>query len=274
MNPFPSMLCDSHIHLFATHGDGTQHGPAASDDVSRYETLRSAHAIDIALVVGYEGEAIYRGNNSFILAQAEERPWIRPLAYIDPATTVSRVEALLARGFCGLSVYATRIEDAPEVADLLACIAPPLIERRALLSVNVIPELYSTVASAIDNWQELRILISHLGLPAAGGSDPARASAALHDLRQLAGPHAYVKASGFYALRSTVSAEDAIAHMLDIFGTQRVIWGSDYPPVLNHQSFAETVDGPWRSLLPDDSICAVMGDTLRRLLDNVERTTR
>lgn len=271
MDSSPIVLSDSHIHLFATHGDG-QDGRTSDADVSRYEALRSAHAIDIALVVGYEGEPIYRGNNAFILAQAEERPWIRPLAYVDPKTTASRVEDLLARGFFGLSVYATRTEDAPGVADLLTRIAPPLIERRALLSINVIPELYSAVASAIENRPELRILIGHLGLPAAGASDPAHANAALHDLRHLVGPHTYVKASGFYALRSTVSAEDALAKVLDIFGTQRVTWGSDYPPVLNHQSFAAAVDGPWRSLLPDDSICAVMGDTLRGLIDNVERT--
>ncbi|MBN9620917.1 MAG: amidohydrolase family protein, partial [Actinobacteria bacterium] len=195
-------VCDAHIHLFAGGYAGRSGAsPAGGEEASVYDELRAQHDIESALVVGYTAEARYHGNNADILALAAHHRWMRPLAYVDAGAGPADARAALAAGFYGLSVYATDRLGPQETAELLSRIATPLVERRGLLSINVIPGNYRAVLDVSEQFPELRILLSHLGLPAAGARTPADVAAALAWLPRLAaGPNTRVKVSGGYAL--------------------------------------------------------------------------
>lgn len=245
--------------------------PAGSDEVAAYEALRAENSIHSALVIGYEGEPVYRGNNAYLLAQAAERPWIRPLVFAGAASGAVDVEDAMAKGAYGVSVYATDVNAMPQVSGLLRRIAPALVERRGLLSFNVVPAAYAVVRELCERFPEQRVLLSHLGLPAAGARTPNDVASAFDVLGRLTqAPNVFVKASGFYALAGLVTASDALAIVLDAFGVDRVVWGSDFSPVLAQQSFAEALDAVRSAELPGGASDAIMGNTLAALLDQVE----
>src|SRR5690606_10551223 len=76
--------------------------------IAEYERIRIQAGIGDALVVGYEGESAYAGNNEYILALAATRPWIRPLRFLDlTARPPTRRELFKARnvGYNGFALY-------------------------------------------------------------------------------------------------------------------------------------------------------------------------
>lgn len=266
-----TMLADSHIHLFErgfVGPDGTS--PAGGDEVVGYERYREHFTIDAALVVGYEGEDPYRGNNAYLAGLAREFPWVRPTAYLERPATHQEVAELLDQGFCGVSVYAVEADDGERLAKTLRQAAPVLTERRAVVSLNVAPAVYGDLRQALADAPEITALISHFGLPAKGADSPQDAQAALrelHSFREL--PGVVVKASGFYALSSLVDPSEALAGVVEQFGHERVVWGSDYPVVLSFETLDQATEPV--SVLSDSARQAVMGDNLRRILARVER---
>ncbi len=87
------------------------------------------------------------------------------------------------------------------------------------------------LAMACDN---TTLVLDHCGVPdiANGGLDPWRA-----DMKALAAlPHVHCKLSGLlaYCAPGSVSLETIqpyVDHVLDVFGPQRLVWGSDWPVV-------------------------------------------
>jgi L-fuconolactonase len=75
-------LADSHAHLFTT-GIRGRYGRACSggDDLELYKSFRRVHDIDTALVVGYEGQPEYVGNNDYVRRLSEDHAWIVPVAF-------------------------------------------------------------------------------------------------------------------------------------------------------------------------------------------------
>jgi Amidohydrolase len=82
-------------------------------------------------------------------------------------------------------------------------------------------------------------------------------------------PQVGVRASGFYFCNAPFPhqpAHDGFATLLNAFGPRRFYWGSDFNPVLEFDSFAQTI-GVLDSLHLSDANCRlILGDNLRRLL--------
>ena len=70
----PMRLADAHLHLFRNGYAGLT-GPSGvhRDELGLYEALRKRHRIDAGLVVGYEGDPRYRGNNDDVARWARRR---------------------------------------------------------------------------------------------------------------------------------------------------------------------------------------------------------
>lgn len=259
-----SALSDAHIHLFRGGFALGVDGSGINVDIVGYERLRSRFNIDRALVVGYMGEERHKTNNLDILELAAAADWIEPLAFLSPGAGPDVVTDALNAGFVGVSVYATDPASS-SVAAVLGASLPVLTERRALLSLNVVPACYAQVSQALERHPDAVTLISHLGLVGLGTVPTALAQLArLADL-----PGVHVKASGLYALPDGAAAE-ILATVGEEFGWPRMLWGSDYPIVLDHTTFDEAVALPWPAHLGVDELDAVRGRTLSRLLDAVE----
>ena len=238
-------LADSHIHLFDGGFD-----KSGVDEVAQYERLIEEHSIEAALVVGYEGQDWARGNNEFIATLARSRRWIHPVAFLLPTQlSLSHLQSLANERYVGISLYLFSDEDVATVAKVPSEVWQWLVEHRWLISVNSKGHFWRVWEQVLKENPQLRLLMSHVGLPQISSSDsPADEIAAelapqvlLHQF-----PYVYLKLSGFYALEPTLptfpypKTYPYINYLLERCDTKRLVWGSDFTPALGKVSFAET----------------------------------
>ncbi|MCK6065864.1 MULTISPECIES: amidohydrolase family protein [Microbacterium] len=254
---------DAHIHLFET---GYRGSARVGAELAEYERLRDLHGLDRALVVGYEGETRFSGNNSYILRLARDRAWVVPLVYLHPRATTMDVEDAWRRGAAGFSLYLS----GQDISALRPAVLQALDERRALLSVNATPSALRSLASVLACVPNATVLLSHLGLPAhpewGGLEDWAKAIEALAHH-----PGVLMKLSGLYAIDPHpphIGAASALEIALSLFGASRLVWGSDYSPGLEVVGTTELFDVPgWlATALTSDGLELVTTANLHLLL--------
>lgn len=269
---------DAHIHLFE-NGYCGRYGssPAGTDELATYERLRKTHGIDRALVVGYEGEAAYRGNNRFLADLAAAHDWIVALAY-SPAGAPAPLHALNMSGrggFGGISVYLPDVAAAHSFAGWSTPTVEELNRRGAVLSLNATPEALAVLRPALSALDDCTVLISHLGLPGRYATPPTADEAAvrLAPLTALAAlDHVHVKVSGLYAISNPAhayphhAAVPFLRLVLGAFGPRRLCWGSDFPPALDEVSFAQTLDAVGLLDLSPAERADIEGGNLNRIL--------
>lgn len=273
-----SGLADAHIHLFSRGFDGRYGRPSSGgDDVAVYESLRDEHGIERALVVGYEGNRRYAGNNTYVAELARTRPWIAAAAYLPtwPPPSASDLDTLSDQGFAGVVLYVST----PEIADQVRQWPTETLERIGrsfrVVSFNAPAALTGALREVVAALAPCTVMFSHLGLPGRFPSPPSRAAVRerlrpLFELASLA--HVGVKVSGLYAASEPLhsyphgAAEPIIDELAQHFGASRLFWGSDYSPALDWVSFVQTVDVRLPDDLTDAERDSVMGGNLLRVL--------
>lgn len=272
-------FADAHVHLFSTGFAGITGRPlAGEDEVGAYERLRAHHGIVRALVVGYEGEARYAGNNDYVLGLAAERAWITPVVFVRAAAapTPEELREWSLRGAVGIAAYAPGEREGSAIARWPAAVKAELRRQRAVISLNAVPGATAALTRLADELDSCRVLFSHLGLPGRRQAplqlDEARAE--LASLIALASrPHVAVKFSAPYAISNPghefphAAAAPFVEALLESFGPERLLWGSDFSPALDHVSFAQTLDDRLLIGCTRSETAAVMGGNLLRLLD-------
>lgn len=258
-------MADAHIHLFEQRFDRTA-APDRPSEVDEYEVLRAQSGVESALVVGYEGESRFVGNNEYLRRLCREKSWVRPLAYVDAETSATEVVRYLQAGFVGISAYAIHPSPAQRLANLLASVAPVLSARRAITSLNVSPAQYGVLEAMLAASPDVVILVSHLGLPAAGASSCKAAAAAVQRLNAFATyPGVHVKLSGLYAL-GRLDADAVVDPLFDAFGADRILWGSDFPASVGAEPFSRAFELQALVQLGESDRRKVLGGNLARLL--------
>lgn len=269
---------DSHIHLFKP--GYTAELPALCrrinpDEKTLYEALALKYNIKQALVVGYEAEEAYRGNNNYLASLVPAHPWVRPVAFYDnPASmTIQSLEARLAQGFVGISLYQfeqteARLNAVPD------SIWRWLGDHRWLLSVNSTAEHWLPWQNILRRFPDVRLVVSHLGLPKAPANDEQAAECVATVTALAKFPQVYVKLSGFYSLSTPAhdyphrAAWPLVPVLLDHFGTGRLLWGSDFSPALEYVSFPQMLDVmQYLPCLDSKSRQQIEGENLIRLLN-------
>ncbi|MBI3851964.1 MAG: amidohydrolase family protein [Verrucomicrobia bacterium] len=271
-------LADAHLHLFR-QGYAGRYGAAWVNphELQLYETFRRVHGIESGLVIGYEGRPAFRGNNRDLAAWARKHPWITPLAFL-PVTsppTVKLLEARLGQGFAGLALYVLTVADAEPLNCWSISALQWLNEHRQILSFNARPEALAQLKPFLAKLDQCPTLISHLGLPGRYTAPPSQREARkiLQPLRSLAKLRQVgVKLSGLYALSEPShayphrSARPFLLQLYDDFGPERLYWGSDFSPALEHVSFPQTIDVLFQLGWPASDLCRIMHDNLTRVL--------
>lgn len=272
----PAGRADAHIHLFRGGFSDDER-----DEVTWYESLRAQAGIETALVIGYEGDRRFRGNNSFVLELSQRLKWVRPTAFVDAAAPPAPRDLVRLReeGFVGWSIYLP--DDGASLADW----SPEHLEalRSGILSVNASPMALAQAGTALASMADTRVLISHLGLPGSKALDAG--SDAIHTLlgpllELSALPQISVKLSGLYAIDGRyphTGARSSVDAVLSAFGSGRVAWGSDFSPVTAAVASDEVMDAPpWvlDGLSPSERDDVQGGTLLRHLahVDSIERT--
>jgi L-fuconolactonase len=277
-------LADSHMHLFR-NGYAGRYGrsPAGGgDEVDVYEAFRHEHNIAAALVVGYEDEGIDPSNNAYLRSLAETRNWMVTVAFVAAGRPPEpgHVEQLLAAGHRGISLYLADAATAAAVVGWEARAWASLAERRSTVSLNVAPQATPAVATLAARYEGCSFAVSHLGDPGSFRSAPDKAAAAerIGPLLGLATrDNVYVKISGLYAISDPphdyphAQATPFVQLVLDAFGPDRCMWGSDFSPCLDHVSFEQVTSPPQLAELTETERARVMGGTLLDLLGRLDR---
>jgi predicted TIM-barrel fold metal-dependent hydrolase len=268
-------VADAHVHLFEDAYAGTW-GPLLRNEVEVYEQLRVAFGIGRALVIGYEGEERYRGNNDYILELARTRPWVVPLAYLeDGPPSIDRLLRLREAGAAGYSIYAPDERRAAAVASWPRDVLGELDRQAGIISLNATPAATAALAPFVDRLESCTLLFSHLGLPGSFRQAPtvAEVEARLQPLLALGDrPNVYVKVSGLYAVSEPAHdfphlvARPLLDALVVAFGVERLCWGSDFAPALEFVSFGQIADPRLLAGLDDGGVAAVMGGNLEGLL--------
>ena len=276
---------DAHIHLFdgGYRGQSFSSRPGVSiDDVACYDSLAREHDIAAALVVGFAGADWCEDNNQYLARVVGLHDWIQPAAYIpvDSPPGIEQLEELRQQGFIGISIYlydgqATKLATWPEE------IWSWLDEHNWLITVNSDTDGWSSWPGVLERFPELRLLVSHLGEPpqTALPPEPDTAAAVLQTVTDLARfPGVSVKLSGFYAVSDPghdyphEAGWPYVEQLVTAFGSNRLVWGSDFPPCLDWLAFPQTIDlFDKMPFLGTDDVAAITGRNLLKLLDGVER---
>ena len=275
-------LADAHLHLFRRGFPGVYGKSLLGPEVEAYESLRAAHAIEAGLVVGYQG--FEADNNAYIRSLAADRPWIATVAFVDAraAPSPGAASALLEDGHVGIALYLGEMMDAEAARAWPAATWRLLDKRGAIVSLNVSPDVLAAFAPVVEANAGCAFLVSHMGLPGRYATPPSVGKAAerLDPLLRLAAlPNVMVKISGAYAISDPAhaypheAAAPFVRVILERFGPERCVWGSDFSPVLDHVSFAQAVASPWLDRLGAGERDGVMGGNLKRLLSRARPST-
>jgi predicted TIM-barrel fold metal-dependent hydrolase len=273
------VTADAHIHIFSDGFRGVLGAsPAGGDELIVYEQLRAHYGIERALVVGYEGDQLYHSNNDAILALSANRPWMAALAYlpVTPLPSVASLRKWRARGAVGYSIYLSDRTEARAFDEWPRPIFSELCAQRALISINAPPESTTELhRSAEELGEGCAVLFSHLGMPGRYLAPPSLAEARarigpLLNLARLA--HVTVKVSGLYDVSDPPhnfpheTARPFVTALLESFGPDRMMWGSDFPAALDFVSFVQTTDIRALQACSQRETEAVMGGNLLALL--------
>lgn len=274
---------DAHIHLFENgfQGSFTARPGVRIDEASLYASLGADYRVKQALVVGYEGDGWARGNNAYIAAMAQRRAWVRPVAYVrlDAPPDLADLNRLHKEGFVGVSMYVFTDDDIHRLQMISDDTWGWIVGHRWLVSLNARGRALAAWKPILDRYPELRLLVSHLGLPPRVAQQPSAKAArtALAELIELARfRETRVKLSGFYAISEPGyayphrAAWPYVEALIAAFGPKRLLWGSDFTPGLDSVSFAQTI-GLFAAMpfFSDQDRRAIEGGNLLGLLGEV-----
>lgn len=263
----PDLLADAHLHLFrhGFHGNRPEH-----EELNEYLSLRERFGIGQGLVVGYEGQEQFVGNNVYLLEISRDYDWMVPLRYVG-----SHEQDLtdLEPEFFGYAIYLDDWPRSLEWARALNGIAERSLSSRPLVSINGSPETLDFSRPSLSGFDDCQLIISHLGLPGSAVKTTREALERVKPILKLAkAVELSVKISGLYTFDPSNDGEAAAVYveaLLDALGPTRLLWGSDFAPSLDHlpaeRAFAlpEKVD---RLFSPDERELVTSGN-LANLLE-------
>lgn len=247
-------VIDAHVHIWDL--PDTLESPLPNQSATVETLLSDMHAAGVERAVLVQ-PSIYRDDHTYLRAAVNAHPeCFAAVALSDPFSPRAwpnlddLAETLRLRGVrLRLKDHAAdEACESPEVRVLL-----DRIERRSItLSVLTSPHGLDGIARIARQHPDLRIVVDHLGSPDRSAFSGKTHGRLLNPLRQT--PNVWLKLSGFYSFSSEtypyLDCEPLVRDILDSFGADRLVWGSDFPFAYRTNAYAECVTQLDR-LLPD-----------------------
>lgn len=260
---------DTHVHVFARGlklAPLRRYAPEYEATIDDHFAVAQEHDITHAVLV--QPSFLGTDNNYMCAALRAHRERLRGIAVVDPAISDNELDALQAAGVVGIRLNLDglpipQFERAPWPA-LLAS----LKRRDWLVEVHReacdLPRLLDPLLAA-----GLNVVVDHFGRPdqQLGSRDPGFR----YLLEQAGSRRVWVKLSGAYrngpAPMSFTAAPALAALLLEHFGPERLVWGSDWPHT-RHESYIDL--GLTRRMLDEwvpepDARAQVLGATALHL---------
>ena len=234
------MIIDTHVHIVAPdqHRYPRKLAPGNSDWVIDMpgETMRDLMGeagIDRAMLV--QAYTAYQYDNDYVADVAMMYPErFVSVCIVDP--TRSDAPDQLAywvneRGVRGLRLFPAAEREAQWLDEPSTF---PLWERAAELDIPVCVCLrfaqLGRLRTVIERYPEVRVALDHLGAPRLDDGPPYESAAPLFDFVTLS--NVYLKFSSvnlYAAARGKSTPKGFFSRLLDVFGAQRIMWGSNFP---------------------------------------------
>ena len=224
-------LVDTHIHVFRQGlplAPIRRYAPDYDATIDRYTQRMAGHGISHAVII----QPSFLGtDNSFMCAALRRhRSQLRGIAVVDPAISDDELSALEGDGVVGIRLNV----DGMSMPDLAHGRWPRLLDgvQRRGWQVEVHcdgRELPRLIAPLVD--AGVNVVVDHFGRPddELGVDDPGFR----HLLAQARTSRVWVKLSGAYRNgsdgRGLATAPKAAAMLMESFGRDRLVWGSDWP---------------------------------------------
>jgi L-fuconolactonase len=209
---------------------------------------------------------------SLSLAQAEPHRFaVMGLLDAEPETAAQRIRSWLDEpGMRGIRFLFNTPERIAPLLDGRFDNVWPVAETTGLVTAILIPGALDQIARIAERHPQLRLIVDHLGV-SRGASGPG-AFEHLPQLLELARfPNVHVKAVGVgdYALDPFPfhSLDSTLRRVVDAFGPERVIWGSDLSRL--HHPYRQCVTHFSENLawLNQADLAKIMGGNILRLLE-------
>lgn len=266
----PAGAIDSHLHVVDPtrfpYADGPGYKPLAHE-IGTTEQLTEtldAHGIAGALLVQ---PSCYSSDNGAMLAAMRAAPGrYRAIAMVEPDVSEAELDELTEAGTVGIRLNAVNM-GADAVRD-----ATPLLAR--LAKRDWIIQLQCPAAQLGDLSAPIlktgaRLILDHLAYPDA--VHDAQQSGFRHAVQLAATGRVFVKLSGAFRLSRQpfphADMNDFVSVLLNAFGPERCVWGSDWPfvAVAQRPSYRSTLDLLARWLPDENARRTVLVETPRAL---------
>ena len=271
---------DSHLHIFADGFSGELGtSPSGGDELAIYEQLRHEYGIERGLVLAFEGKPQYIGNTTTCSS------WLHPsvdgtagpscLRAGSHGRDLAGAASSRCTGCRGLSADRRRRLCHQGVAGCRT--GRTRVRQRAIVSINAGPAATTAVTPAVEQMENCTVLFSHLGQVGPWTHPPhPRRGRAKSSSRCSRSPAANTSRSSSRACTASAirrhdfphtAAQPVIDLVLDGFGPGRLMWGSDYAPLLDFVTFVQAADTRLLGTCTQAEVDGMMGGNLLRLLN-------
>jgi len=221
-------LIDSHLHIWRKNDpltDTAWHSPPTNAPVKDCLADLDRHGVIFAVVAAasIHGEYI-----DYVRAALRANRRLRATAVLPPNADIYRMERMAADGFVGVRLMRAFAEEVPEFDGEHRM----LLRRIADLGWHVhLIDRHDRIAHAIESIEAsgAPLVIDHMGvgdLRVPGGINNEGFKAVLAAVER---GNTWIKISGKFRIDEHAPDEDFAAQILRVAGTERVLWGSDWP---------------------------------------------
>ncbi|MBI4788974.1 MAG: amidohydrolase family protein [Chloroflexi bacterium] len=245
------MIIDSHVHVWTLQPDRYPwqpvggYVPTTEANVSLLLDAMDLAGVDRAVLVQ---PTPYGWNNTYLLDAAREHPErFRVVGLVDPHS--SAAPAKLTRLVRDQRAHGVRLnwnlepvevwQDAAMQDELWSCLQALGIP----VCIQMTPDYIDLAHSMAARYPEVHIVFDHLARPRTGIGASDKEFARFLQLAEH--PNCYAKLSGLnYYSRQRAPYRDVwplLQAAVEAFGLQRCMWGSDFPFVLQHWSYADAL---------------------------------
>jgi len=197
--------------------------------------------VEGAVMIQYMGNA----DNAYLLECLKAHPGkLSGVMIVAPDDEGTRMRAWAEQGIGGIRL----------LANSRARAADPLAQWRAAAELGLVVSAFSNpeillgdeFSEVVEKFPDLQIVIEHLGGVSVGAQPP------YADYRQVFAlaryPNLTIKLPGFGEFCELPCPFEEVAPLaemaLEAFGPQRVMWGSDYPPVSSREGYGNALSFP------------------------------
>ena len=281
------MIVDTHTHVIARDearyplrpsGVGSQWFRDAPCTAEELAELTTASGVDAAVLVQAFGAYSY--DNSYVVDSAAARPERYVSVAIvdaeDPASPATVSALAHEKAFTGVRLFSIGALEHPQPRWLDHPVTFELWEVCASLGLRVVvaclPEHLARLQRVLEQYPRQPVVLDHCGFVELDGGPPYPQAAALFQLVEHTNLHLKITSHVLEAADAHGDACEIVDRLVDEFGAERLVWGSDFPQT-HDRSYAELVALAQRACrnLSERDRALVLGDTALQLWPELAR---